>query len=134
MSILEIGKTSKTPELSGDSVLGTLSISGKSLPENARLFYEPLMKWMEELKVNQPNSISIDLDLEYYNTSSSSILFKVLDSLKKLSSTSKMTITWHFEEDDLEMEEIGQDFKKIMGDIFVLKAKKNLDRIDWSKN
>lgn len=133
MSKIDIKKTTKTPRIIGDTALGNLSISGKSLPENAREFYEPLMLWFSELEKDHPENITIDLDYEYYNTSSSSILFKVLDSLRKLSSKSNMKVTWHYEEDDLEMEEIGQDFQNVMGDIFILKPKANLEKTDWLK-
>ena len=125
MSTIDIKESIKTPAIKGDSIEGTLSIKGKSLPEDARVFYEPLMIWFNEFTKSHPNEINVDLDIEYYNTSSSSILFKILDSLKKLSSESKMTINWHFEEDDIEMEEIGVDFQNILGDVFILKPKKN---------
>ena len=127
MSKIDIVETTKTPRILGDSEKGTLSISGKSLPENARLFYEPLMEWFEDLKKVQPEEIKVDLDIEYYNTSTSSIIFKMLDMLKKLSSKSKMVISWRFEEDDLEMEEVGQDFQKVLGDIFILSPKKSIN-------
>ena len=125
MSTIDIKETMKTPAIKGDSLEGTLSIKGKSLPENARVFYEPLMVWFTEFTHSHPNVIQVDLDIEYYNTSSSSIIFKILDSLKKISTESKMTINWHYEEDDLEMEEIGLDFQKILGPFFVLRSKKN---------
>jgi hypothetical protein len=133
MPKIDIEETSKTPRILGDTDQGTLLIRGKSLPENARQFFKPTLQWLEKLNEKHPNQITIDIDLEYYNTSSSSILFRILDNLRQLGESVTMLITWHYEEDDIEMEEVGLDFQEIIGDIVVLKPKKPVDETVWVK-
>ena len=130
MSIINIEETSKTPKIIANAALGTLSIKGKSYPENTRVFYEPLVKWLVDFSTAHPKVITVDLEIEYYNTSTSSILFKILDALKKISASSEMTITWHYAKDDIEMEEIGQDFQNILGDILTLNPVENHKNIE----
>ena len=133
MNSYSVKNTSKTPAIEGDLAKGTLSISGKSLPEDAREFYEPLLVWLEALTNSDAVSFKIELDIEYYNTSSSSILLEILKQLAKLNLTKDVQIIWYYEEDDIEMEEIGLDYQRMIGEFIILKAKKPSEEKDAFK-
>jgi hypothetical protein len=55
------------------------------------------------------------MKLEYFNTSSSKC---ILDFFKKLEGingkNTDVTVNWHFEEDDEDMEEAGEDYGAIL--------------------
>lgn len=112
--------TDKTPEIKGNIQEGTLRIVGKSLPENAQLFFTSFKEWLGEFYKSKTTSIKVDFDLEYYNTSSSSMIIDILKNLKELQNSKSIEIKWLYEEDDLEMREIGEDFQDIIGEIVLL--------------
>ena len=133
MNIIEIKETSKSLKVYGNIAEGTLLLSGKSLPENAREFFTPVLEWIDTLSASVPQKFQVDLDIEYYNTSTSSIIYKILNKLKQESKNREVQIVWHFEEDDLEMEEVGIDLQEIIGAIMTLKPKKSQDETVWVK-
>lgn len=123
MKKLEIQKTLKTPEVKGDIEKGTFSIIGKSLPENSREFFNPILDWLEGFYVSPSKTIKVDIDLDYFNTSSSGVIFKLLKSFINMSPKYDVKITWHFEEDDIEIEEVGLEFQTMLGEKIELKER-----------
>lgn len=125
MSKYFVEESFKTPEISGDSDLGILKLSGRSLPEDAKSFYQPFKEWLQELYASPSESIDVSIELEYYNTASSKLIVNMLLSLEKLQSTKKVSVLWLHDEDDIEMEETGQDFKNLIGDMITIKSTTN---------
>jgi hypothetical protein len=120
MSKFLIEQSNRTPNIEGDSEEGTLFIKGKSLPEDARSFYLPFAEWLEELYETKSDTIKVSIELEYYNTSTSKMLMNLLMKLESLKATKKIEVDWRFDEDDLDMEETGHDFQKIIGDVLTM--------------
>jgi hypothetical protein len=115
MEDLIIKGEAKTPTVKFDYEKGELLISGRSIPENSVEFYEPIISWLDKYKASNGSSLSMDVKLEYFNTSSSKCildLFKKLEELKK--ADKNIAIKWYFESDDEDMEEAGQDFQAII--------------------
>ncbi|MEO9533985.1 MAG: DUF1987 domain-containing protein [Crocinitomicaceae bacterium] len=133
MNVIDIKETSKSLKVYGNMAEGTLLLSGKSLPENAREFFTPVLEWIDKLSASAPQKFQVDLEIEYYNTSTSSIIYKILNKLKQESKNREVQIIWHFEEDDLEMEEVGIDLQEIIGTIMTLKPKKSQGETVWVK-
>jgi hypothetical protein len=74
----------KTPQIDFNHLTGDLILSGKSIPENAALIYEPLYKWVNEY-VNTPRQVTnLRLNLDYFNTASSIWLAKIVKSLSRM--------------------------------------------------
>jgi len=121
---LLIEETKKTPLIKGDLEEGFVLIQGKSIPEDAKDFYLPLFNWMVDLVETSAPSIKIQVDLEYFNTSTSSILLNLFRLIEKISHKKKTEIIWIYEEDDIDMEEVGLDYKLMIGDILTLKSKR----------
>lgn len=110
------GKTSgKTPTIHFKAT-GELSISGRSIPEDSRTFYEPVFTWLELLKANLPRKIHLSVKLEYFNTSSSILLLTLFNNLVQLhqAQQTEVKITWIYHDDDDEMHEAGRDYKSIL--------------------
>lgn len=104
--------TEKTPEINFDFENGVFLVRGISIPENTVDFYHGLIFALREYaKTPQPESI-LKIGLEYFNTSTSVIILKLLNALE-LAENSKVKVIWYYEEDDIEMEEVGLDFKEM---------------------
>lgn len=115
MENLHLDGTAKTPFISFDAQSGTLELKGRSIPENSVEFYKPLNEWIDTYGRSPQSVTTVDVKLEYFNTSSSKC---ILDLFKKLESITgdktKVTVNWYFEEDDEDMEEAGQDYQAII--------------------
>jgi len=81
---LHIKATSKTPEIDLDVEKGILSISGKSIPENASSFYEPVYKWAELYVKSPARSTNLKLNVVYFNTASVLWMGKLLKLLTRI--------------------------------------------------
>ena len=117
MQKIEEAPTPKTPYLLLDPQNKTILIKGRSIPENSVQFYAPVLQaldnWIAE-KIK--DKITVSIQLEYFNTSSSK---RILDIFKKLQELHKLgaqvDITWIYEKDDEDMMEAGQDYQTIVG-------------------
>lgn len=115
MDSISITGTPKTPDVQFDSEKGALLLKGRSIPENSIEFYKPLVDWLDNYSsAPQPKTVC-DIQLEYFNTSSSKCL---LDLFKKMESMNKngneIIINWYYEEDDEDMLEAGEDYQSII--------------------
>lgn len=115
MEILNIEGSPKTPTVTLNPTTGILDIKGRSIPENSIEFYRPIVEWLDEYG-NAPASATVfNVKLEYFNTASSKCIldvFKKLENIKK--SGADVTINWHYEEDDEDMLEAGEDYASII--------------------
>ena len=115
MENLNYKGTPKTPEISFDADKGVLEIKGRSIPENSIEFYKPLVDWLEEYANNPLKRTQVNIQLEYFNTSSSKC---ILDIFKKLEAIHKakneIVVNWYYEEDDEDMLEAGEDYESII--------------------
>ena len=104
-----------TPAIQFDFKKGELTISGRSIPENSIEFYKPLVDSLDKYSNGAKSATTVNVQLEYFNTSSSKC---ILDVFKKLESIHKggsaVTINWHYEEDDEDMLEAGEDYQAII--------------------
>ncbi|MBD3638009.1 MAG: DUF1987 domain-containing protein [Crocinitomicaceae bacterium] len=116
-------ETHRTPKINGSIKDGKIEIVGRSLPEDAKEFYLPFRDWLLELFVSDTKEITVYLELEYFNTATSKIIIDMLLNLEKLKVNKKVSVTWAYDEDDLEMEETGHDFVSLLGDMVTLKPK-----------
>ncbi|MFC2090080.1 DUF1987 domain-containing protein [Bacteroidota bacterium] len=115
MEPLIIEGSAKTPTVKFDAKDGVIEIKGRSIPENSIEFYKPLVEWLEEYSSGPLALTQVNVQLEYFNTSSSKC---ILDVFKKLEAIHKgpneVIINWHYEEDDEDMLEAGEDYESII--------------------
>lgn len=115
MENLDLQGTNKTPTLIFDAQKGTFLIEGRSIPENSIGFYKPIFEWMDDYIKSPCQETSLDVKLEYFNTSSSKCLVEIFRKLERIHEEGhKVQINWFFEEDDEDMEESGEDFQEII--------------------
>lgn len=116
MERINIEATPKTPLVNFDPDKGHIELRGRSIPENSLEFYKGLLDWLDEYG-NAPQPVTnVEVQLEYFNTSSSKCIldvFKALEGIHKKGKT-EMTIHWYYEEDDEDMLEAGGDYEAIV--------------------
>ncbi len=118
MQLIEIKSTEDTPQVTLNTTANKFELSGRSLPEDAAEFYQPILNWLDEY-AKSPNSETIfEIKLEYFNTASSKL---ILDVLTKLEDIDNSVIHWYYYEDDEDMEEAGEEFSELIDVEFVLK-------------
>ena len=82
MDNLFIKATKSSPEIHFDNTKNFLSIRGESYPENTARFYVPVLSWVEEyLQRLEDQEVTVEMDIPYFNSSSSKILLDLLDML-----------------------------------------------------
>ena len=116
MEVLNIEGSPKTPTIKFDPSAGFLEIKGRSIPENSIEFYKPLVDSLEKYSTGPQKETKVNIQLEYFNTSSSKCIldvFKKLENIHK-SGNSSITINWHYEQDDEDMLEAGEDYQAII--------------------
>ncbi len=115
MESISIEGTPKTPTVNFNSDTGVIEIKGRSIPENSIEFYRPLVEWLEEYGKTPSKLTTVNIQLEYFNTSSSKCIldvFKKLEAIKK--AKNDVIINWYYEEDDEDMLEAGEDYESII--------------------
>jgi hypothetical protein len=76
---------------------GCLSLKGRSLMLDARIFYDPLMEWIKQAGMD---TVHFTIELDYFNTASAK---KILEMLKMVDDDNKIQefiVYWGFETDD----------------------------------
>ena len=115
MESIIIEGTPKTPTVEFNAEEGKVEIKGRSIPENSVEFYNPLIAWLEAYGSTPKDVTQVNIQLEYFNTSSSKC---ILDVFKKLESLAKagndIKVNWFYEEDDEDMLEAGEDYQSII--------------------
>ena len=115
MEPISIEGTAKTPTVKFDAATGVMEIKGRSIPENSIEFYKPIVDWLDEYAAGAKETTQVNVQLEYFNTSSSKCILDVFKKLEAINKgKSEVTINWYYEEDDEEMLEAGEDYESII--------------------
>ena len=123
MDNLIIEESKQTPKINFNASTGILEISGRSIPENTFEFFNPVLLWLDEYSQNAQDETTINVNLEYFNTSSSKYILEIFKRLKGLINDGKeVLVKWYYEEDDEEMMETGEDYEDVSGLTFEIIA------------
>ena len=115
MKNIEIEGSPKTPEINFSADSGIIEIKGRSIPENSIEFYKPMIDWLEEYATVPQSKTLVNIQLEYFNTSSSKCILDVFKKLEVISKNgNEVVVNWYYEEDDEDMLEAGEDYQSII--------------------
>ncbi len=110
MENLIIEETKYTPKITLETS-GTITMIGKSYPENTFDFYAPMMAWTKEyFETSAANLTTVNLEITYFNSSSSKLFFDFFDLLEEASEDNTIKINWIHDEENESAEEAGEDF------------------------
>ncbi len=112
MENLKLEATKFTPEIEFDANLKKLSLKGKSYPENTFDFYAPVLVWIKEYFKTAQESVTVEFEITYFNSSSSKLFFDIFDILEDAAGNgSKITVNWYYDEENESAQEAGEDFR-----------------------
>jgi hypothetical protein len=110
----QVEATQSTPEVKLDKDNGKFEFAGRSLPENAKEFYNPIMDWLESYAQQPNDKTKVVFNFEYFNTASSKMILDVIEKLKGIKDNGKeLDIDWCYLEEDDDMLEAGEDYSDI---------------------
>ena len=115
MDPLIISATNESPGVNFDKEIGKFLLFGKSFPEEARNFFDPVFLWIEEY-LKQPNEETIfEVRLDYFNSATSTMLLEILYLLEKIvEKGKKVTIKWNYLEIDDDMFDAGKEYAEMV--------------------
>ncbi len=114
MEPLIIEPNSVTPRIIFNPGINQFEISEKSLPEDALAFYLPVIEWIKEYGNNPNPETIIEFKLEYFNTASSRMFYKIFMMLKEISDQTALHVKWFYKAEDTDMLASGKRFEKLI--------------------
>jgi hypothetical protein len=116
MELLKINATEDTPQVILDSENRIFEISGRSLPEDVVVFYQPVMQWLKEFEKSPIENFELSIKLEYFNTASSKLILDILLKLEDMFfNGTKLKVKWFYLSTDSDMKEAGEEYSEIVG-------------------
>jgi hypothetical protein len=105
----------RTPEIHFDPENNIFHIKGRSLPEDANVFYEPYKKWLKNYFSGKVPTCKFTLQIDYFNSASSRMILEIMYVLKdSIDEGNIIEIIWRYEEDDDEMMTVGEEIEGII--------------------
>jgi len=107
-----VAATETTPEISFDRHANTISIKGESYPENSANFFAPFFNLLEDyLATESEDAIELNIELVYFNSSSSQVLHDIFDKLEEQAKKGrKVTVNWRYHHKNDMSLEYGEEF------------------------
>ena len=91
-----------------------LTIEGRCILEYAEIVFDPMTDWLEKYIETPREKTTINLRLEYFNSSTAKALVRFLFIAKQLSEkNSDLHVNYYY--DDENIYEYGQDFLEVTG-------------------
>lgn len=115
MENLIIKGTNRTPDVEFN-IDGHIRIKGRSIPEDAGLFYNHLYSWIFRYCMSPLTETVVNLELEYMNSGSAKSILQILRELSNITQENerRLTINWYYELGDEDMLEKGEYFQSIL--------------------
>ncbi|MCQ2605364.1 MAG: DUF1987 domain-containing protein [Bacteroidales bacterium] len=116
MEHLYIEPSGWTPEVYFNIDENKLCLLGRSFPEDAATFYTPIVAWLEKNIHEFANGFTLEIQFEYFNTSSSKYLLKMFRFLELYKQANKISVqvVWKYFANDEEMKESGMEYQQFV--------------------
>jgi hypothetical protein len=90
---------------------GTMQIKGRAIPDNPEPFWGDVLAWFDKYAENPCPSTTFQIDLEYFNISSSKRILFLLYKLNEIVEKGlEAKVEWYYRQSDEDMYEVGQDY------------------------
>jgi len=124
MESLIIPSTKTTPAIEFNEAKAHFKITGRSIPADATTFYSQIDRWAEKCVAQFEGSVlQIDIILDHLNTGSVRSILTLLSRFLRLKSKGgTVVINWHYEHDDEDIRDKGEEMALILGHPFVFKS------------
>ena len=114
MEVIKIEAGKRTPFVHLDYDNKIMKIEGRSMPEDSVGFFQPIIDWFKEYSTKPHEGALVEVCFEYFNTSSSKNLLEIFKCIKDAGNNNY--VDWHYDWEDEDMQEAGEDFIFIIGD------------------
>ena len=129
MEHLYIEPSGRTPEVFFNIDDSKLCILGRSFPEDVSAFYLPIGKWLKNNIVVCVECFNMEIQLEYFNTTSSKYLLemmRIIEDYKKKHDV-PVAVHWKYFSNDEDMKESGMEYQQFVSIPFVFEeVRKNV--------
>ena len=114
MDNIFIKQGTRSPEVTFDFHQNNFEIKGESYPEDVNEFYGDVMDKLEKhLSEIGDANIKFLFEFIYFNSSTAKILMTLFELLDEAASRGNVIeITWRYERDDDNMQELGEEFSE----------------------
>ena len=90
-----------------------MKLEGLSFHENAVEFYKDIIEWLEQYLKTDFENFTFDSQMKYFNSSTTKILFDMLDMMNdSAESGKKIIINWHVNKGDDLLIELCEDMQE----------------------
>lgn len=121
MRKLILDQTLNSPKVILDPENKIYEISGESKPPDVREFYDQIITWMDDFSLQlikageKSEPVLFKFDFGYFNSSSGKMILDICKVLARLQARGmNVKINWHYEKDDVDMLEVGQEISRII--------------------
>ncbi|MBF0611425.1 MAG: DUF1987 domain-containing protein [Magnetococcales bacterium] len=112
MDNIKIARSERTPEIDFDFAANRFALRGESYPEDVPAFFGPPISSLEtHLKGLTDGQVEFNFEMIYFNSTSAKVVMKLFDLLESVAGNGvAVVINWHFQADDDNMQELGEEF------------------------
>ncbi|MEA1898035.1 MAG: DUF1987 domain-containing protein [Bacteroidota bacterium] len=100
-------------------------MTGSSRPEDVRDLYSPMVEWLKGFEeeivkgmypiFSKENPMIFKFKMDYFNSSSAKFLFDIFEELNIIHKSGfPLEIHWHFDEEDDDMREAGEEMQDLV--------------------
>lgn len=115
MDVLQIIGTDESPNVLLDKENGKFEFSGKSLPEDVKAFYAPIIDWLKEYATCPNDETLVNFKMDYFNSASAKQILDILTHFEKVHKQGKQVLVrWYYLEDDEDMQDAGLSYQGIV--------------------
>jgi hypothetical protein len=110
---LSLPGSQSSPAIRADWNAGVVVMSGESYPENSFEIYDQLIQWIDSYLSKADRSLTLELHLNYLNTSSIRFMIDIFDMLEVAHGNDKeVLVQWMFDDRNPRSAELGAEFKE----------------------
>ncbi len=107
---MDIEGTRTTPSVHIER--GKIEIRGRSIPEDAFDFYNPVLHAVEEYFNTEEGTTELHFHLEYINSGSKKFITTILGAVNRYYQKGRnIVIRWYYDSDDESILELGNDLR-----------------------
>jgi hypothetical protein len=115
MEALLIDATEVTFGIDLNKEEGKFVFEGKSRPENAMNFFDPIINWFEKYRYVPNDETVIEFKLDYFNSSTAKVLLRLLIKFEEMHLDGlDVKIHWYYKINDEDLLEAGEDFSSLV--------------------
>jgi hypothetical protein len=115
MKALYIKGIDEIPRVILDKEKGIFEIIGKSLPEDIKTYYEPVLNWFEEYTYDPLPETSLNIRLTYFNSATSKFLLDIFMLLEEMNQKNPgVEINWYYPYYDEDLKQTGIEYSQMV--------------------